>query len=254
MRQSTQEAALGDLESFAEERRRNISQLGSDAALADASLRMTESLLQKRYVFNFDWLGVPIIQFPPDIIALQELCWKVKPAVVVETGIARGGSLIFYASMLELLGSDGFVIGVDIDIRGHNRAVIESHPLARRVRLIEGSSIDPATVAQVNSMVGDRRPVLVILDSMHTGDHVLAELDAYSGLVDAGSYLVVQDTLIEDVPEGLYPDRPWSHGNSPASAVDEFLARPGSRFVIDDEYASKLVITSTPRGFLRCVS
>lgn len=245
---------MGDLESFAEERRHNISELGSDSALADASLRMTESLLRKRYVFNFDWLGVPIIQFPPDIIALQELCWKVKPAVVVETGIARGGSLIFYASMLELLGSDGFVIGVDIDIRSHNRAVIESHPLARRIRLIEGSSIDPATVAQVSSMVGDRRPVLVVLDSMHTGDHVLAELDAYSGLVDAGSYLVVQDTLIESVAEGLYPDRPWSHGNSPATAVDQFLARPGARFVIDEEYASKLLFTSTPRGFLRCVA
>jgi cephalosporin hydroxylase len=251
---STREAAVGDLEAFAEERRRNIAELGSDPALADASLRMTESLLDKRYVFNFDWLGVPIIQFPSDIIALQEICWKVKPAVIVETGVARGGSLIFYASMLELLGSDGFVVGVDIDIRSHNRAVIESHPLARRIRLIEGSSVDPEVAAQVTSMVGEHRPVVVVLDSMHTRDHVLAELEAYSALVGAGSYLIVQDTLIEDVPEGLYPDRPWSHGNSPANAVDEFLARPGARFVVDDEYASKLLLTSTPRGFLRCIA
>jgi cephalosporin hydroxylase len=245
---------LNDLESFAEERRENISKLGSDSALADAALRMTESLIRRRYVFSFDWLGLPIIQFPPDIVALQEICWKVKPAVIVETGIARGGSLVFYASMLELLGSDGFVVGVDIDIRSHNRRAIESHPLARRIRLIEGSSVDPVVVAEVTSMVGARQPALVILDSLHTKDHVLGELDAYSTLVGPGSYVVVQDTAIESLAEDVYPDRPWSHGNSPANAVDDFLARPGCRFVIDNDYASKLVLTSTPRGYLRCIA
>ncbi len=245
---------MSDLESFAEERRQNIARIGDDASLAADSLRMTESLIRSRYVFNFDWLGVPIIQFPPDIVAYQEICWKVKPAVIVETGVARGGSLIFYASMLELLGSDGFVVGVDIDIRSHNRQVIESHPLAHRVRLIEGSSVDPDVVAQVTSMVADRQPVLVILDSLHTKEHVLAELAAYSELVGPGSYVVVQDTVIESLPDGLYPERPWSQGNSPANAVDEFIARPDCRFVVDDEYTAKLIFTSTARGFLRCIA
>jgi len=245
---------VDDRKSFAHERRHNISTLGRDHTLADASLGMTESLIRQRYLFNFDWLGLPIIQFPADIVAYQEICWKVKPAVIVETGIARGGSVIFYASMLELLGSDGFVVGVDIDIRSHNRQAIESHPLARRVRLIEGSSVDPGVVAEVTSMVGGRQPVLVILDSLHTKDHVLAELDAYSSLVGPGSYVVVQDTVIERLPDGLYPNRPWSVGNSPANALDDFLARPGCRFVIDDDYASKLVLTTTPRGFLRCIA
>lgn len=245
---------MSDLELFAEERRHNISKLGSDSAFTDESVRMTESLLRRRYVFNFDWLGLPIIQFPPDIVALQEICWKVKPAVVVETGVARGGSLALYASMLELLGSDGFVIGIDVDIRSHNRQAIEAHPLAPRIRLLEGSSVDPAVVDEVAAMVGDRGPVLVVLDSLHTKDHVLAELELYSGLVGPGSYVVVQDTAIESVPEDVYPDRPWSHGNSPANAVEEFLAHPGCRFVVDDDYASKLVLTSTPGGFLRCIA
>jgi cephalosporin hydroxylase len=245
---------VGDLEAFARERRRNIAKLGSDDVLSNDAVRMTETLIQRRYVFNFDWLGLPIIQFPPDIIALQEICWKVKPAVVIETGVARGGSLALYASMMQLLGSDGFVIGVDIDIRPHNRAAIEAHPLAGRIKLVEGSSIDPDTVAQVTSMIGDRGPVLVVLDSLHTKDHVLAELEAYSPLVGPGSFVVVQDTAIEAVSEDVYPDRPWHHGNSPANAVDEFLARPHCRFVVDDDYASKLVFTSTPRGFLHCVA
>jgi cephalosporin hydroxylase len=245
---------VGDFEAFAEQRRHNISNLGSDSELSDESMRMTESLIRRRYVFNFDWLGLPIIQFPPDIVALQEICWKVKPAVIVETGVARGGSLAFYASMLHLLGSDGFVIGVDIDIRPHNRQAIESHPLAGRIKLVEGSSVDPEVVTEVASMVGDRAPVLVILDSLHTKDHVLAELDAYASLVGPGSYVVVQDTAIETVSEDVYPDRPWSHGNSPANAVDEFIDRPGCRFVVDDDRASKLVLTSAPRGYLRCVA
>jgi cephalosporin hydroxylase len=215
---------------------------------------MTETLIRRRYVFNFDWLELPIIQFPPDIVALQEICWKVKPAVIVETGIGRGGSLAFYASMLQLLGSDGFVIGVDIDIRPHNRQAIESHALASRIKLIEGSSVDPDVVAEVMSLVGDRVPVLVVLDSLHTKDHVLGELDAYAPLVGPGSYVVVQDTAIENVSEDVYPDRPWSHGNSPANAVDDFLERPGCRFVVDDDRANKLVLTSAPRGFLRSVA
>lgn len=245
---------MGDLERFADERRRNIAKLGSDDVLGKEAVRMTETLIQHRYVFNFDWLGLPIIQFPPDIIALQEICWAVKPAVVVETGVARGGSLALYASMMQLLGSDGFVIGVDVDIRSHNREAIEAHPLAERIRLVEGSSIAPGTVAEVASMVGDRGPVLVVLDSLHTKDHVLAELEAYSPLVGPGSYVVVQDTAIEALSEDVYPDRPWHHGNSPANAVDEFLAQPDCRFAVDEDFASKLVFTSTPRGFLRCIA
>ncbi|WIM85728.1 CmcI family methyltransferase [Candidatus Mycobacterium wuenschmannii] len=245
---------MGDLEEFAEERRRNIARLGGDEVLANDAVSMTETLIRQRYVFNFDWLGLPIIQFPPDIIALQEICWKLKPAVVIETGIARGGSLALYASMMQLLGSDGFVIGVDVDIRRHNREAIEAHPLANRIKLVEGSSTDPDTVATVKSMVGNRGPVLVVLDSLHTKDHALAELEIYSPLVTPGSFVIVQDTAIEVLSEDVYPDRPWHHGNSPANAVDEFLARPDCRFVVDEDYASKLVFTSTPGGFLRCVA
>jgi cephalosporin hydroxylase len=245
---------VNDLEEFAEERRRNIAGLGSDSTLDRAARAMTESLIRSRYVFNFDWLGLPVIQFPADMVALQEICWKVKPAVIVETGVARGGSTIFYASMVELLGSDGFVVGIDIDIRSHNRQAIESHPLGRRIKLIEGSSIDPAVAAQVASLVAGRQPVLVVLDSLHTKDHALAELDLYSTLVGPGSYVVVQDTIIGNVSDGLYPNRPWSQGNSPADAVEEFVERPGCRFVVDENYAAKLVLTSTPRGFLHCIA
>jgi cephalosporin hydroxylase len=205
-----------------------------------------------RYPYHFRWMGQPIIQVPQDILAMQELIFQIKPRAIIETGIARGGSAIFYASMLALLGEGGFVVGVDVDIRAHNREAIEAHPMAKHIKLVQGSSIDPSTVAEVRSLVGEDGPVIVALDSNHTKEHVLEELRAYSGFVKKGSYLVVFDTLLEDLPAEMSAGRPWGPGNGPKSAVEAFLAE-NDRFVIDDDIDAKLLITVAPRGWLRCV-
>lgn len=204
-----------------------------------------------RYTYNFRWLGRPIIQFPQDLVALQEIVWETRPEVVVETGIAHGGSLVFYASLLHLLGGSGFVLGVDIDIRPHNRTEIEAHPLAPRIKMIEGSSIDAAIVERVRKTVGGRR-AMVVLDSNHTHEHVLRELELYSPLVSVGCYLVVLDTIVERMPKALFPNRPWGPGDNPMTAVDAFL-RSNADFVIDREYDDKLLFTVAPRGYLKRV-
>jgi cephalosporin hydroxylase len=205
------------------------------------------------YSYNFSWLGRPIIQYPQDLMALQEIIWQAKPDLVVETGIAHGGSLIFSASMLELLGGSGQVLGIDVDIRPHNRVAIENHPLARRISMIAGSSTDEAVVAQVRARATGKKSVLVILDSNHTHEHVLKELQLYSPLVTPGSYLVVLDTVVEDMPKDFFPDRPWGPGNNPKTAVREFL-RANRRFVVDEEMERKLLLTTAPSGYLRCVA
>jgi len=231
-----------------------ISPAWKQTLLNEAARLVTDYLVDSRYACNFDWLGLPITQFPADIVALQEICWKVKPAVLVETGVARGGSTLFYASMLEWLGSDGFVLGVDVGIRGDIRQAMKAHPLARRIRLVEGSSVDPAVAPQVGSMVGARGPVLVVLDSQYTKEHALAGLDLYSPRVGPGSYVVVQDTTTGSSPKSLYENNGQSKGRLPADAVEEFLHRPGCRFTVDEDYAAKLLFTRLPRGFLRCVA
>jgi cephalosporin hydroxylase len=204
-----------------------------------------------RYSYNWTWLGRPIIQYPQDVMALQEIVWRVRPRTIVETGIAHGGSTVFFASMLELAGTDGRVVAVDIDIRAHNRAAIEAHPLHRRIDLIEGSSVDAAVAARVRALVREGA-VMVVLDSNHTRDHVSRELDLYAPLVTRDSYLVVMDTVVEHMPDGSFPDRPWGKGNSPLTAVREFLGRT-DRFVVDKEIEDKLLVTVAPSGYLRCV-
>ncbi|MGY2874543.1 cephalosporin hydroxylase [Marmoricola sp. URHA0025 HA25] len=208
--------------------------------------------VREKYSYNFTWMGRPVIQYPQDLVALQELIWKIRPEVVVETGIAHGGSLVFSASMLELVGGAGRVIGIDIDIREHNRAALDEHQMRTRIDLIEGSSIDRGIVNQVRTAVGNAKPVLVILDSMHTHEHVLEELRAYSSMVGAGSYLVVLDTIVNNLPAELYPDRPWSPTDNPLTAVEAFLEE-NDRFEIDSELENRLAITTAPSGFLRCV-
>ena len=227
--------------------------MATDRGLQAASGDLFQRLNGHRYSYNFDWLGLPIIQYPQDILAVQEILWRVKPNAVVETGVARGGSLALSASLLHLLGSDGFVVGVDIDIRPHNRAAIESHPLSPRIKLIEGSSTDPQVVAKVHDLVGSRQPVVLLLDSLHTHQHVLSELHAYSDLVQPPSFIVVFDTIIERLPAEAFPDRPWGPGDNSMTAVDEFLAEPGCRFQVDEEFDSKLVLSVAPRGYLRCI-
>lgn len=207
---------------------------------------------KEKYSYNFTWLGRPIIQYPQDIIAMQEIIWNLRPDLIIETGIAHGGSLIFYASMLKLLGGEGQVVGIDIDIRAHNRVEIEKHPMFELITLIEGSSTDPEVVRNIQEMAKGKKRVLVVLDSNHTGEHVLQELQLYSPFVTKGSYLVVFDTIIEDVPDDYFPDRPWGKGNNPKTAVLEFL-KNNDRFEIDKEIEAKLLITVAPDGYLRCI-
>jgi cephalosporin hydroxylase len=239
-------------DTFEQDKQEAIRQLGEAAQLHAASKKWVENASRLKYSYNFTWLGRPIIQFPQDIIAMQEIIWRVQPDLIIETGVARGGSLLLYASLLELIGGAGQVLGIDIDIRQHNRVAIENHPLAHRIALMQGSSIDEELVADVREFAGGKERVLVALDSNHTHEHVARELTLYSPLVTKGSYLVVFDTLIEDMPEDYFPDRPWGKGNNPRTAVRQFLEST-DRFVIDQELNHKLLITVAPDGYLRCV-
>ena len=229
-----------------------IDAMGNNSRLRRMALDFLRETAAYKYSHNFSWLGNPIIQVPQDIVAMQEIIWRVKPDLIIETGIAHGGSLIFYASMLELLGSNGVVIGIDVDIREHNRIEIEKHPMFKRITMIQGSSIDEGIVKQVHDLAKDKKQILVALDSNHTHSHVLRELQLYSPLVTKGSYLVVFDTAIEDMPDGFFSDRPWDKGNNPKTAVWEFL-KTNKRFEIDRETENKLLITVAPDGYLKCV-
>ncbi len=226
--------------------------MGSDLELSRLKEQFFLKTCEYRYSYNFSWLGRPIIQYPQDMVAMQEIIWNIQPDLIVETGIAHGGGLIFYASILELIGGNGQVLGVDVDIREHNRREIQKHPMFKRITMIEGSSVDADVVRQVHDFARGKSRVLVVLDSLHTHDHVLKELAAYSPLVRTGSYLVVFDTVIEDMPAGYFSDRPWDKGNNPKTAVWEFL-RTNDRFTIDKGTEGKLVITVAPDGYLKCI-
>jgi cephalosporin hydroxylase len=238
-------------EQFDQEKRSQIEKLGKNEPLKQTALKfMLESGVNK-YTYNFTWLGRPIIQYPQDIIALQEIIWDIQPDLIIETGIAHGGSLIFSASILELISKDGQVLGIDIDIREHNRAEIEKHPMSKRITMIEGSSIAPEIVSQVFAFARNKRKVMVILDSNHTHEHVLAELNSYAELVSLDSYLVVFDTVVEDVPKEYdWNGRPWGKGNNPKTAVWEFL-KTHDEFEINEAIHNKLLITVAPDGFLK---
>lgn len=235
---------------FLHEKKENINKINLDKTLKKRTLQWICDTAKYKYTYNFTWLGRPIIQFPQDIVALQEIIWEVKPDLIIETGIARGGSLVFSASMLELLGGSGQVIGIDIEIRRHNRLRIEKHPMFKRIIMIEGSSIDPLVVSKIKKYVKGKKRVLVYLDSNHTKDHVLKELEFYSPFVSKGSYLIVFDTVVEDMPKSFFQDKPWGKGNNPKTAVMEFL-RKNKNFEINKSIQQKLLITVAPEGFLR---
>jgi cephalosporin hydroxylase len=244
-----------------------IDAMGKNESLKKNAAQFFLSSVDPKYSYNFSWMSRPIIQYPQDIVAVQELIWKIRPDLIVETGIAHGGSLILSASILALLDltdavnsgssfdpakSDRKVLGIDIDIRSHNRKAIEEHPMASRIQMIEGSSIAPEVVAQVREVAANHKTILVFLDSNHTHSHVLAELDAYASLVTVGSYCVVFDTIVEDLPAGTILDRPWAPGDNPKTAVWEFL-KTHSEFEIDESVHNKLLITVAPDGYLKRV-
>jgi len=237
---------------FALQRQRNIDAARQNRPLRELSFAWLRASHDAKYDYNFSWLGRPVIQMPQDLVGMQELIWRIKPGLIVETGIAHGGSLIFYASMLELIGGRGTVLGIDLDIRAHNRTEIERHPLCKRVEMMEGSSVDESVVRRVYERAKDDERVLVVLDSNHTHEHVLRELRLYSGLVKPGSYVIVFDTLIEDMPADAFGDRPWGVGDNPKTAVYEFL-QSNDRFEIDEHMNAKLLLSSAPDGYLKCI-
>ena len=256
---------MNPVDQFAQERSDRLASYAQDTAFQTLSRDWLQASMQRQYVYNFDWMGRPIIQYPQDMVAMQELVWRVRPDLIIETGIAHGGSLVLSASLLALLDmSDAIeagttldprasrrkVLGVDIDIRAHNRAAIESHPMGSRITMIQGSSVAPEVVQQVRDLAQDYQRVLVCLDSMHTHDHVLGELDAYAPLVTPGSYCVVFDTFVEDMPPKFFADRPWDVGNNPKTAVHQWLASH-SEFEVDAEMEQRVQVTVAPNGFLR---
>ncbi len=259
---------MNPTELFRQEVQRNIISLGQDVDLQALSRIWVREISPHKWAYNFSWLGRPAIQFPNDAWAMQELIWEIKPDLVIETGVAHGGSLVLSASMLALLDmceaietgttldpkvSKRKVLGIDIDIRAHNRAAIEAHPMASRIEMIQGSSIAPEVIEQVRQVATGYKTILVCLDSNHTHEHVLAELEAYAPLTSVGSYCVVFDTIVEDMPAEMFPDRPWGPGDNPKTAVWEYL-KTHSEFEIDKSIQNKLLITVAPDGFLRRIA
>jgi len=245
-----------------------IEAVSTNNSLRQSAAIFTQTSIASQYSYNFSWQGRPIIQYPQDMAAMQELIWEIKPDLIIETGIAHGGSLIFSASMLALLDmcdaiesgksinpkvSSRKVLGIDIDIRAHNRAAIEAHPMASRIQMIQGSSIVADIIAQVHAVAAKYSRILVCLDSNHTHEHVLAELKAYAPLTSVGSYCVVFDTVVEDLPKEMFPDRPWGPGNNPKTAVWEYL-KTHPEFQIDKSIQDKLLITVAPDGYLKRIA
>lgn len=242
---------MSDIEEFEAARRLDAMSLKSDAALDEKAKELFAESDRYNYSYFWNWCGLPVIQTPADIVTMQEIIWETKPDVIVELGVARGGSLILYSSICELQGH-GRVVGVDIDIRSHNRQAIEGHALAHRITLIEGSSVDRSTAHAVRKEIGPGESVMVVLDSNHTHEHVLGELRLYAPMVTPGKFLVVADTIVEFIPPSTYRPRPWGPGNNPQTALDEYL-RDCDRFEVDEWINSKLLLTNSPGGYLRCV-
>lgn len=242
---------MNPVEAYKAECKDRIEQQGKNEALLHASKEFAEKSIRSGYSYNFTWMGRPIIQYPQDMIAMQEIIWNLQPDLIIETGIAHGGSLIYYASILELIGK-GEVLGIDIDIREHNRAEIEKHPMFKRITMIQGSAISEEIIEQIKPYAEGKKTVLVCLDSNHTHDHVLKELELYSPFVTVGSYLVAFDTIVEDLPADIYDNRNWSVGDNPKTAVFEFL-KTTDDFVIDKEIDNKLLVSVAPDGYLKRV-
>jgi cephalosporin hydroxylase len=241
---------MDDHKQFIEERNNRISQYQEKQKLTSCSDDFLLQSLIHQYSYNFEWMGLPVIQYPQDLIVLQEIIWDCKPDLIIETGIARGGSLVFYASMLAQLGGERKVIGIDVDLRSHNRKRLLHHPMSQWIELIDGSSIDLNVFAEVRKLSSSYKKIMVCLDSNHTEEHVLEELRLYAPLVTNGNYCVVFDTIIEHMPEGFYQDRPWDKGNNPKTAIDIFL-KENTHFEIDTRIDDKLLVSAAKGGYLQ---
>lgn len=242
---------MNEIEKFNQEKKENIALLGANQELKDLGLEFLIKSAEQKYSYHFSWMGRPIIAYPQDMIAMQEIIWEVKPDLIIETGVAHGGSIVYYASLLELIGGDGLVLGIDIDIRKHNRDLIEAHPMMKRIQMIEGSSVSNEVVDQVKEIAKSKKRIMVCLDSNHTHEHVLDELKLYAPLVTKDSYCVVFDSVVEDMPADYnWGVRTWGKGNNPKTALFEYLKSDDS-FVINKEIDNKLLISVAPDGFLK---
>jgi cephalosporin hydroxylase len=236
---------------FEIEKKEMIASNGKNNNLKLAAHQFNVESNKSKYSYNFSWMGRPIIAYPQDMIAMQELIWEIKPDLIIEAGIAHGGSIVYYASLLELIGGDGLVLGIDIDIRKHNRELIEAHPMSKRIKMIEASSVEQNTANEVYEIAKNYKKILVCLDSNHTHDHVLKELELYAHLTSVGSYCVVFDTIVEDLPKDYMPGgRPWNPGANPKTAVWEFL-EGNDNFEINTSIDNKLLISVAPQGYLK---
>ncbi len=239
------------IEQFKAETKDRVESNGSNQELLSAAEAFNTTSNRAQYSYNFSWMGRPIIQYPQDMLAMQEIIWDLQPDLIIETGIAHGGSLVYYASLLELIGK-GEVLGIDIDIREHNKTAIENHPMFKRIKMIQGSSINEDIVEQVKQIAEGKKTVLVVLDSNHTHEHVLAELELYAPFVTLNSYVVVFDTIVEQLPKNYLPGlvRPWGVGDNPYTAAIEFL-KINTQFEIDKAINNKLLISVAPDGYLK---
>ena len=228
-----------------------VARMRADPEFQTAVRTFIEKTFEYGYYRNFTWLGRPIIQYPQDIAALQELIWDYRPTLIIETGVAHGGALILYASMLELIGGAGTVLGVEIELREHNRQALAEHPMRKRIEVVEGSSTAPDVIAKVRERASGHERIMVVLDSYHTHEHVLEELKLYSPLVRKGAPLVVYGTSVAFLGANVKIDRPWNQQRNPKSALDEFL-RGNDRFEIHRELNDKLLVTDAPDGYLIC--
>lgn len=239
------------LDKFYKDREENIEALSKNQHLKELGKKFVVDTAPAKYSYNFSWMGRPIIAFPQDMIAMQEIIWEVKPDLIIETGIAHGGSIVYYASILELIGEEGLVLGIDIDIREHNRKLIEEHKMSKRIKMIEGSSTSREVFNQVADIAKTKKKVMICLDSNHTHEHVLKELELYAPLTSINSYCVVFDSVVEDFPEDYnWGDRGWGKGNNPKTAIKEFLSK-NDNFVSDTKIDSKLVISVAYDGYLK---
>jgi cephalosporin hydroxylase len=232
---------------FEELRKKLLSSQSNNTDFKIVSKKWMQLSVDNKYSYQFDWLGVPIIQMPGDLIIFQEIVYKTQPDLIIETGVARGGSMIFWASIQKLCGIPGKVLGVDIDIREHARNAINSSNFKDAIYLLEGSSVEDKVVEQIKKIVSEHKRIMVILDSNHTHNHVLSELEIYSKFVTKDCFLIVLDTIIEDLT--LDTERPWGPGFNPKTAVKEFMSKNAEDFNREKSYEQKSVLSVAPYGF-----